>query len=346
MKKVLASILLFTIAIISIVNCFAKVSITKENLQDAYNELAKKYEGGYQSIKGSYGFTIREATTPIKVEDSELKYEIELFDGTKETKTIKYNLSDKPIFYVEQVIDKDTSLSELYDIFDNMELPIYGAIGSAIVQGVNPNTANTMKDEFDAGLKIRKYSGIMLAGSELSIGEMTNENDKRVFKEGETDNFEFLDYAINDEVNLKDDILNFYTYKFTKTKKNDNIYLLRAELVVNLDADLSKVIEKNEDNSNNTTNNSIANKIVLTSASGNVANNTVNNTTNNTVNNTSNNVVNNNVNNTSNNVVNNTTSKSGMPYVGSSTTVLKVMFVFIIIALYYAVRIERIGKQK
>lgn len=345
MKKILASILLFVIAVASIINCFAKVDLTKENLQNAYNELAKKYEGGYKSIKGAYGYTNREEKTPIKVEDGELKIEEELFDNSKEIKTVKYDLSDKPTFYVEQLIDKDTSLSELYDIFDNMELPIYGAVGYAIVQGVNPITASTIKDEFNVSGKIRKFDNIMLAGNQLSIGNSGDSDEMRVFKEGETDNFEFLEYAINDEAEYRDEILNLYTYKFNKLKKNDDLYLLRAELVVNLDANLSSVIEENTSNNvvnntsasvvNNTVNSTVGNRITI-----NPINNVVNNTTNKV-----NNVVNNTSNNTVNNIVNNTTSKNKMPYVGSSTVVLNLVFVCTILALYFAIRIEMIGRK-
>lgn len=330
MKKVIASIILFMVTIFSVVNCFAKVELTKEKLQEAYNKLAQKYQGSYTTIKGSAGYMTREESTPVKVEDGQLVYEYEEL-GKKITKNIKYSLSDKPTFYVEKTITKDSTLSELYDIGKEMELPIIGVVGSAIVQGVDDKTADSFKSEFDAQSKIRKYNTIMLAGDQLSVGN--TESDLRVFKKGETDNFEYLDYAINDNVELKDELFNFYTYKFTKTKNNDNEYLLKAEIVVNLDADLSNIIAKQE---NNTVDNKVNNVTVISAVS------TSNNTTNNTVNNTTNNTVNNVVNNTINNVVNN---PEKVPYVGADTTVPKLICVFSVIALINFVKLKNLDRK-
>lgn len=86
--------------------------------------------------------------------------------------------------------------------------------------------------------------------------------------------------------------------------------------------------------------------------SANTSTNTVTNNTLNSVNTITNNTVNNAVNNMANNAVSsyvntltNTTSESDMPKTGVDDTILKVMFVVIVVALVFYIKIEKINKD-
>ena len=340
-KKVIASALMFTMTTIMVVNCFAKVDITKENLQNAYNELAKEYNGSYTSLKGVAGYMNRNATTPVKVEDNELVYEYEEF-SEKVTKKIKYDLSGKPTFSIEKTIKKDTPISELYDgIGDEMELPMLGVVGCAIVQGVDDKAAAGFKEDIGATYKIRKYSSVFLMGDTLSVG---NDSDNmKEFKNGEA--LELIDYAVNDNVEIKDELFDFYTYKFTKTKKSDTEYVLKAEAVVNLDANLSSVAGSSDSSSvTNEVNNAVDNKV------NNVTPITITNTSNvtNTSNTSSivNSTVNNTVNNTANNIVNNVVNKpTEVPKAGADTLVPNLIIIFSIVAVINGIKLRNLDRK-
>ena len=354
MKKIIASALLFIVTVLSVMNSFAKVDITKENLQEAYNEYAKKFEGGYTPVSGGAGIREKKETPVIKVEDKELVYEEvdEFSDTTGRKLNIKYDLSNKPTFSYEITINKDTTLEEMYNISDEMKMPIIGVIGSAIVQGVKPIVADSFRDTLDANKEIMKYttSSYSKVGDEeqIVVGDLSDENNQKIFKSGETDNFEYLEYAVKDKAEYKEKNLGFYTYTFTKTKKSDTEYVLKAEIVVDLDADISSIIEKKEDNNeinnnetkkeenkveNNTVNNNVVARTITLSDVH--SNNTVKNSVNNTVNKTSNKTV--------NNIVN--TSTKGMPYVGTDTTIPKLICVFLAIAFINAIKLRSLDKK-
>ena len=341
MKKVLISVVLFIIAVLCVVNCFAKVNLTKDNLQNAYNEYAKPYEGSYTPINGGGGYADKKETPAVKVENDKLVYEETDAFGTKTGKTfnISYSLSGKPTFTFEKTITKDTTIEDMYEIGKDMESPIIGVVGSAIVQGMKPSTAGSYIDELKAEEKINKYTSHSIATidgkTEITIGAGDT---AKVFKKGEMDNFEYLDYAINDSAELSDENTSFYTYKFTKTKKSDTEYLLKSEIVVNLDANLSAFITEPE----------------VTPTVNNTVNNTINNTVNNTVKNTVNTIKasvtsnKNNVTNNTVNVVNNTTNtaKSKIPFVGTdSTVVTKLIILLSLIALVNVLRLIRLEKK-
>ena len=355
MKKVIAAMLLFIISVLSIINCFAKVNLSKENLQKAYEEYAKEFEGAYTSVSGSIGVNSKKETPVIKVEDKQLVYEqVDSFgEATGKVFNIQYSLGEKPTFSYEEKVTKDTSISDMYYLPEYMETPIIGAVGAAIVQGVLPITADSFENELEAEDKIFKFDSHSFTtindSSEIIMGAFEDESNQKKFKEGEMDNFEYLEYAINDKVELKDENLDFYTYTFTKTKKSDDEYLLKAEIVLNLDADLSKIIEEKEDKPaenevKNETNNVVTNENKNTISLLPISND-VNNTTNSVTNNTVNNVVSNEASNVTNENIN-TEASTNMPYVGSDTVTLKLICVLLVMALISFIQIKRIESKE
>lgn len=116
-------------------------------------------------------------------------------------------------------------------------------------------------------------------------------------------------------------------------------------------SDISVSISVTEKGDDNTSDNSITNTKTI-SIGGNTENNTANNTSNKVSNNTSNNVTTNNAtNNTSNNATNNTsnytntTSEDNMPKTGVSDTLVSLMLGFIVVALVFYIKIEKINKD-
>ena len=121
-------------------------------------------------------------------------------------------------------------------------------------------------------------------------------------------------------------------------------------------SDVSVSISVTGSGENNSSENTNTRTISISNTSNNVSNNTSNNVSNSSTNNTSNSSANNTLNsvsnNTSNNVIKNntsnytnTTSDDDMPKTGVSDTLVTLMLVFIVVALVFYIKIEKINKD-
>ena len=119
MKKVLIiSLLIFTILISSFTTSYASVTVTKENLTEAFKNFVSS-----ESNEDNYTVSVEDAV-------------INLTEGTN-TYKLNYDLTDKPTFSSEININKGISYEDFKIKEDILSLPMYGYIAVANIQGVN-----------------------------------------------------------------------------------------------------------------------------------------------------------------------------------------------------------------
>lgn len=315
-KKFVVLVLLIFMLVTSISNVFAyEVTVTKDNLQAAFNEYAKGYEGGYVTQSGTPGVVIFGESTPIEVREKQL---VQTVDDT--TYYIDHSLDGNPTFTIKTTFNKDSKVGDVMNFDELLLSPVVGILGVSLVQEMPMGEAYHYFGEVEDACSPFKDTGNRGMASfndtlTITIGEEQKEFKQDSFKPSEIVNLLFdEEKVVNDEQN------GIYTYTVTAKAASEENYELKAVLEIKKDADFSKIAPLGEDDSNTNTN---------TNTNTNKSNASKNNTNTNKSKNTT--------------LVNktNTTNQSSLPETGSEETVFVVIGLIIIVAFVFIIKLNQ-----
>lgn len=231
MKKILY---LFFILIFMCTNvCYATVvKITDKNLNSALQKIVSSSEN-----KEGYIISVANKVITITVDN--------------ESYTINYDLTDKPTFSLEVPIQKGMNYDDFKEKTGNLILPMLGYIAVANIQGVEIKDANAYF--------LFSYLGSALNGSFLTQSSYTIVDDLKL-EEGvtieKTDDpktiytsefgervMEYVNNMYKEKQSISDSTgINSYTLDIEKIETTETSCKLVSKLIVNPDANFSKII--------------------------------------------------------------------------------------------------------
>lgn len=313
-KKLVVLVLLVFMLVASISNVFAyEVTVTKDNLQEAFNDYAKGYEGGYVTQDGTPGAITFGESTPIEVSDSQLSRKI-----NNNTYKIDYSLSGNPTFTISTTFNKDSKLGDVADFEELLESPLISLLGISLVQDMSMGNAYHYFSDIEGDYfpyKDYGFASIVAINDSLTIklGDQEKQFNQSNFKPSEIINFLF-----DEEKVMKDAEFGIYTYTVTAKATSEENYELKAVLEINKDADFSKIAPLGEEETNNNTN---------TNTNTNKANSSKNNTNTN--------------NGASNLLVKNLTNQSNLPKTGTEETIFIAIGFVIVVAFIFVIKLNQ-----
>lgn len=255
MRKILQTVAVFLMGILCVGQTFAyQTQVTKTNLTKAFETFAKGYTGGYVTNDG-FGLITIEPSKPIRVTNTELIDERE----EENTYHIDYSLNANPTFSIETNINHETKLSEICDLDKLLKEPVLGLLGVGLVQGLPIGNAYNYYQETLEEIQPYNIENYRMASSK---DELT------IWVENQMFNFKQEDFDVSELVNLlfateekvfRDEKYGVYTYNLTVTQNSEDDYTIKANLVIQQDADFSKIAqlegtENTEDKDNNVDN--------------------------------------------------------------------------------------------
>lgn len=227
LKKFFMTILFAIFILVSLYTniCYAApVKVTKENLSEAFEKLVSLKEN--------------EEEFSAKVLDNTIEFKID-----NESYILKYDLTEKPTFSVEIPIEKGMSYEEFKVKTGSLLIPIFGYAAVANVQGIEMKDAveyitfsyfgNALKSVSSQTpyLIVEKGEGVTMEGKETiyasEFGERVMEYVNATYPKIET---------------MSDvDEINSYEIKIEKKDLTETSCKLVSTLMVNLNADFSKI---------------------------------------------------------------------------------------------------------
>lgn len=314
-KKFVVLVLLVFMLVASISNVFAyEVTVTKDNLQKAFNEYAKGYEGGYVSQDGTPGAVTFGESTPIEVSDSQLSRKI-----NNTTYKIDYSLNGNPTFTISTTFNKDSKLGDVVNFEELLESPLIGLLGVSLVQDMSMGNAYHYFSDIEGDYSPYKdygFASLVAINDSLTIklGDQEKQFNQSNFKPSE-----IITFLFDEEKVMKDETSGIYTYTVTAKATSEENYELKAVLEINKDADFSKIAPLGEEETNTTTNTNL-------NSNTNKANNSKNNTNTNKANTL---------------LVKNTTNQSSLPKTGAEETIFIIIGLVIIVAFVFVIKLNQ-----
>lgn len=225
--------MLYIVTIICSNLCWAApIPITDENLSLAIQNFVAS-----EANEDNYEVTVSNNVINIKVEN--------------ETYSMTYDLTNKPIFTMETLIQKGISYNEFNDKTENLILPMLGYIAVANIQGVGLE---------DAGAYfLFSYMGSALSGGALSSENLYTIVDDLNLDEGvtlqKTDDpktiytsefgekvLEYVNEVYKNPQTISDSSgINSYVMTIEKVNIDDTSCKIVSKLIANYDADFSQI---------------------------------------------------------------------------------------------------------
>lgn len=233
MKKVLMISFLISTILISFLNTsYATVTVTKENLSQAFQSFVSS-----KANEDNFVFSVEDNVINI-TEDNE-------------TYSLNYDLTGKPTFSAEVDIRKGMSYEDFQNKQDTISLPMYGYIATANIQGV--------KLEDAAAYFLFSYLGSALGSASTNNGYIIyddtsasegvtlerDENSKTILVSEFGDRvMEYVNSLYPQTLTISDsdsEGINSYTMTIEKKEVTETSCKLVSTLTVNTDADFSKL---------------------------------------------------------------------------------------------------------
>lgn len=272
MKKTLKKLLVFTIFLITMLNCYticsANVQITNENLISAF----QKFESSEEN-KNKYS---------IKLENGQIK----VTTSNGEVYIVNYTLEDKPTFTLEMPIKDGMSYNDFKRQTQNLIVPVVGYFAIANIQGVEYKDSREyfysyLDGEFNGFLS--KNNSYVVVDDINSENNIVIDNNVSIINASEfsTKVMEYVKKVYKDKQTINDlDDINSFVWSIEKQdipNSNTSCKLI-STVTVNLDANFSKL--KNYSNlANNTPTQTIPANTAGTITTENNANEDIDNTT-------------------------------------------------------------------
>lgn len=230
MKKVINIIVLMFLVVLFICNSVygATIPVTDENLNQALQSFVSS-----DTNEDNYEITMSDGKMTIKV------------DG--KSYTLNYDLTNNPTFTLSIPIKQGMTYNEFKEQTDNLSLPMVGYIGVVNVQGVNIEDAGTYVAKC---LLMNAFSSMSSGSSKYIIatdGTTVESTDATVIYESDFGNhvMEYVNSMYSTKQTFSDSTemggLNTFTWTTEETDVTSTSCNLVSTLVVNLDADFSKM---------------------------------------------------------------------------------------------------------
>lgn len=271
MKNTLKKLIVFTIFLITILNCYticsANVQITNENLTSAF----QKFESSEEN-KNKYS---------INLENNQIK----VTTSNGEVYIVNYILESKPTFTLEMPIKDGMSYNDFKRQTQNLIIPVVGYLAIANIQGVEYKDSSEyfysyLEDEFTGSLS-KNDSYVVVDDINSEDNAVINTNASIInASEFSTKVMEYVNNVYKDKQTINDsDDINSFVWSIEKQdipNSNTSCKLI-STVTVNVDADFSKL--KNYSNlANNTPTQTIPANNVGAVTSENNTNNDIDNT--------------------------------------------------------------------
>ena len=254
--------LLIVLLIVMILSCctisYAKVEVTKDKLQEAFNNL-KNMSSDNNQIDSNI----------ISVDES---FEVEVTDDIinissgEEKMEIKYTLTDKPSFTTEALVKNGMSYEEFEQEYNKVMYPLLGYMAVANIQGTKYEDAlmytfmNLLGTALSEGINSSEY--IVYDDKEGNSIPQVSGNQKLI-KQSEFDKYvmEYVNSIFKENESINDsEGINSYTWNVKQEEVTDSSCKIISTLSIDIDADFSKIeklVDDLEDSFNSTTNNEI-----------------------------------------------------------------------------------------
>ena len=273
-NKIIKGLIIFALLLIilmqNVISYAEPVTVTKENLTEAFAKM-KKFKGNKE------GFNIK--CDDIIVLDEEIIFKVD----NKEYK-LKYDISGQPIFTYEIDINQGMKYKDFGEEIAVSTMVMLGYMAVANIQGVEfedslINMLQTVfKEAFDSSntnalYKIQLDESKTDDNSEDVYEILTEGIDSKEIKEAEFPNkvIEFVDYVYLDKTQITDskEIGSYATFAFVTKKEttSETSRKITTTLIVNLTADFEKLknvtqdLENSLGNTENTIGGQISNSI-------------------------------------------------------------------------------------
>ena len=209
MKKVLTIITIMVILLSISIVSNAAVEITEEKLEESFNKMLQKSEDS-----SGYSFDKEKDIILLKNEDGTLC-------------ELMYDLEGKPKFYTDMKFEKSMTKEETDKELEKVTAPAIGFVLTTDIIGIS-NEDSTM-------YFFSKYMESSMKNMNNKTAEYTNGIEyAKTFYPDE------INFAINDEL---------FTLVVSKQQETETEYILRAELIVNIEKDFSTLTGSAEKNS-------------------------------------------------------------------------------------------------
>ena len=235
-SKITAVILIIFLLNTLFFSCYATpVTVTKENLSESLQEL-----GSSDSIDKNYKVNVSDEVITITTTDGE-------------SYTLNYDLTDKPTFSIESLIQQGMSYADFKEQTDNLlSLPLLGYMAVANIQGAEFEDAiiyfvMSFLESSINDSKSNDNSYIIVDDTDLSdeVTTVTSESDQEIIYASEFGErvMEYVNATYKDKQTTTDATngINSYELAIEKNDVTENSCKLVSSLTVNVDADFSKI---------------------------------------------------------------------------------------------------------
>ncbi len=217
-------------------SCYATpVTVTKENLSESLQEL-----GSSDSIDKNYKVNVSDEVITMTTTDGE-------------SYTLNYDLTDKPTFSIESLIQQGMSYADFKEQTDNLlSLPLFGYMAVANIQGVEFEDVfiYLVLSSLESGINDSKSNDnpyIIVDDTDLSdeVTTVTSESDQEIIYASEFGErvMEYVNATYKDKQTTTDATngINSYEWTIEKNDVTENSCKLVSSVTVNVDADFSKI---------------------------------------------------------------------------------------------------------
>ena len=233
-KKILLTIIFFIYTFFSICNLsYANTKkITKEDLS---NSLEKFSNSEYNSLKISN----------ISIEDNVINF---MMDNEKYS--LNYDLTDKPTFSTECIIEKGMTYEEFNNKIDNLSVVLLGYVAIADIHGANIKDAciyfplSLLGNLANSSSSTNNFYTIIDDSTLLEGATVEKTDDPQVIYTSEFENriMEYVNKIYDKKQVLSDESgINSYLLTIEKTDTTDTSCKIKYTLSIKNDADFSKI---------------------------------------------------------------------------------------------------------
>lgn len=205
------------------------VDVTKENLEEALNNLISYSE----SEEYDYQFNVSDENIQITSNGKDYY--------------LKYDLTNNPTFTLEIPIQQGMSYEDFNEQSNNIILPMFGYIAVANIQGVEFDDLSIYMMMSLLGNITDSISSegtyIIIDDTDPSNNVVKDETNKNIIYVSEFGErvIEYVNYLFKDKQVFKDEGINSYEWTIEKIDETDTSCKIVSSLTVNLDADFSKI---------------------------------------------------------------------------------------------------------
>lgn len=235
-RKITVAILIIFLLNTLFFSCYATpVTVTKENLSESLQEL-----GSSDSIDKNYKVNVSDEVITITTTDGE-------------SYTLNYDLTDKPTFSIESLIQQGMSYADFKEQTDNLlSLPLLGYIAVANIQGAEFEDVfmYLVLSSLESSINDSKSNDnpyIIVDDTDLSdeVTTVTSESDQEIIYASEFGErvMEYVNATYKDKQTTTDATngINSYEWTIEKNDVTEDSCKLVSSVTVNVDADFSKI---------------------------------------------------------------------------------------------------------